>query len=269
MDSNVIDNGAGEEMRFLRTAGTTDGAVLEFEVTIEPGTSGPPPHVHIKQEERFTVLRGTMVVRTGREEIFVPAGGHFVVPAGMAHTWRTAGDETLVVRAEMRPALRTEQLLRDAFAMMAANGGRIDPAKAAVLGEKYRDEYRFATIGLDETQISSWARSLYQTVDARDVDACLQFITDDASFRVGNAEPLVGRSAVASGLRQFWGALDGMKHHITNEWSDGDARIVEANVDYTRKDGRVVTIPAITVYAMAGDLVRRAQVFVDLAPVLG
>jgi mannose-6-phosphate isomerase-like protein (cupin superfamily) len=144
MTTNVIDNGAGEQIRFLRTAANTDGRVLEFEATVEPGTQGPPAHVHLKQEERFTVLRGTMAVVTEGQEIVLQPGDHYVVPAGVAHTWRSIGDETVVARAELRPALRLEEILRDAFAMMAANSGRIDPARVGPMLEKYKDEYRFA-----------------------------------------------------------------------------------------------------------------------------
>jgi len=144
MNTNVIDNGAGEQIRFLRTAANTDGAVLEFEATVEPGTQGPPAHVHLKQEERFTVLRGILAVVAGDEEIVLHPGDRYVVPAGVAHTWRSLGNEVVVARAELRPALRLEEILRGAFAMMAANGGRIDPAKVGPILEKYKDEYRFA-----------------------------------------------------------------------------------------------------------------------------
>ena len=150
MKSNVIDNGAGEQLRFVRTSANTDGAIVEFEATIEPGTQGPPAHVHLKQEERFTVLRGTMAVRVGREELVLRPGDTHVVPAGVAHTWRVVGEETLVARAELRPALRIEELLRDAFALMKTNGGKIDPSKVGPIVAKYQDEYRFATV--EETQ---------------------------------------------------------------------------------------------------------------------
>jgi mannose-6-phosphate isomerase-like protein (cupin superfamily) len=156
MNSNVITNGAGEQMRFLRTSANTDGAVVEFEATIEPGTQGPPAHVHLKQEERFTVLRGTMAVRVGHEELILRPGDQHVVPAGVAHTWRLVGDETLVARAELRPALRFEEFIRDAFAMLAANGGRLDPSKVGPILAKYQDEYRFASaeeIQLEEIRI--------------------------------------------------------------------------------------------------------------------
>ena len=155
MNSNVISNGGGEQLRFLRTSANTDGAVVEFEATIEPGTQGPPAHVHLKQEERFTVLRGTMAVRVGRDELLLGPGDQHTVPAGVAHTWRVVGDETLVARAELRPALHIEELLRDAFALMATNGGRIDPSKVGPIVAKYQDEYRFASV--EEIQVEEMA----------------------------------------------------------------------------------------------------------------
>ena len=118
-------------------------------------------------------------------------------------------------------------------------------------------------------QVSQWTRDLYRAIDARDVHACLEYVTDDASFRFGNAEPMIGRSAIGQGFGAFYAAVDGIHHHITHEWNDGEAKIIEAEVSYTRKDHRVVTVPAITVYRMAGHRVRQGQIFVDLAPVFG
>ena len=91
------------------------------------------------------MLRGTMAVRVGHEELILRPGDQHVVPAGVAHTWRLVGDETLVARAELRPALRFEEFIRDAFAMLAANGGRLDPSKVGPILAKYQDEYRFAS----------------------------------------------------------------------------------------------------------------------------
>ena len=48
------------------------------------------------------------------------AGDEGVVPPGAVHTWCNAGETPLVVDVELRPALRFEQLLREAFSMHRA-----------------------------------------------------------------------------------------------------------------------------------------------------
>jgi hypothetical protein len=41
----------------------------------------------------------------------------------------------------------------------------------------------------------------------------------------------------------------------------------EANVEYLRKDGKTVTIPAVTVLERNGDLVKSLRIYFDVAPV--
>ena len=50
----------------------------------------------------------------------------------------------------------------------------------------------------------------------------------------------------------------------TNEREDG---FLEANVEYLRKDGKTVTIPAVTVLERNGDLVKSLRIYFDVAPV--
>jgi hypothetical protein len=42
---------------------------------------------------------------------------------------------------------------------------------------------------------------------------------------------------------------------------------LEANVEYRRKDGKTVTVPAVTVLERSGDLVKSLRIYVDVAPV--
>ena len=49
------------------------------------------------------------------------------------------------------------------------------------------------------------------------------------------------------------------------------AAVVEADIDYTRTDGKVVTTPCVTLLHRAGDAeparVDHVRIFIDLAPV--
>ena len=47
----------GDVYRFLATGEETDGKYATFEAIVPPG-SGPPPHVHSREEESFLVLEG-------------------------------------------------------------------------------------------------------------------------------------------------------------------------------------------------------------------
>ena len=58
-----------------------------------------------------------------------------------------------------------------------------------------------------------------------------------------------------------------MRHELVETFEKGDATVVEADVTYTRKDGREVTVPVVTIYRAAGELIDDYRIFIDLAPV--
>jgi mannose-6-phosphate isomerase-like protein (cupin superfamily) len=60
----------------------------------EPGARIAGPHVHRDHTDAFSVLEGELTFEIGRERetVSVPAGGFVAVPAGVAHSFRTAGD---------------------------------------------------------------------------------------------------------------------------------------------------------------------------------
>src|SRR3712207_8219282 len=51
---HTIENGAGERISFVRRVQDPSGDRLEVENLVKPG-SGPPMHVHYRQEEALTV----------------------------------------------------------------------------------------------------------------------------------------------------------------------------------------------------------------------
>ena len=72
---------------FKATREATAGFFSLAEVTIEPGTSGPPPHSHRELLDSFYVLEGTLTVRVGDEEVDAPPGTYACLPPGVVHTF--------------------------------------------------------------------------------------------------------------------------------------------------------------------------------------
>lgn len=108
----IIDNPiTGERIEFTQCAADTDGELLAFELTLDPDGHVPGAHIHAEQEERFEVVSGTMKFRMNGKKIVAGPGETVVVPAGARHKFANGGDETAVVRVEVRPALRMEDLL--------------------------------------------------------------------------------------------------------------------------------------------------------------
>ena len=121
------------------------------------------------------------------------------------------------------------------------------------------------------TEAARWAHELYGgAVDQKDAAGFAAALTDDAWLRFGNAEPIVGRAAIEAAIAQFFTAFVALRHEFTAITPCGDTLFLEATVTYTRHDGGVVTVPAMTVLHMTETsgrrLAERCQMYVDLSP---
>jgi quercetin dioxygenase-like cupin family protein len=67
-------------------AGTelTGGAYALLEASIPPG-SGPPPHVHTREDEAFYLLSGQLEIFAGDERTLASAGDFVYLPRGIVH----------------------------------------------------------------------------------------------------------------------------------------------------------------------------------------
>jgi quercetin dioxygenase-like cupin family protein len=77
---------------FKATREATAGFFSLAEVTIQPGTSGPPPHSHRELLDSFYVLEGMLTVRVGDDEAEAPPGTYACVPPGIVHTFANRSD---------------------------------------------------------------------------------------------------------------------------------------------------------------------------------
>lgn len=108
---------------------------------------------------------------------------------------------------------------------------------------------------------------IFADIDAFDPDKFIAHLTEDVVFRFGNGEPVNGRAAVREAVAGFFSTIDGLSHYILNSWDVDDATIVQAEVEYARKDGKRVTVPNADILTFDGDLVRDWRIYIDLAPV--
>ena len=70
----------------------TGGSVAVVRVFVPPG-AGAAPHVHSREDEVFTVVRGHYRFRHGDEEVDAPAGSTLFMRRGIPHTFRNVADE--------------------------------------------------------------------------------------------------------------------------------------------------------------------------------
>jgi len=116
---HIIDNHVtGEHIVICRSADETGGELLAWELLLDPGGRVPSSHAHPEQEERFTVVSGRMQLRVGRRRVVAGPGDTVVVPPRTVHSFANVGRVPVRVMVQTRPALRMEQLLETAAAMV-------------------------------------------------------------------------------------------------------------------------------------------------------
>lgn len=112
-----------------------------------------------------------------------------------------------------------------------------------------------------------WFSDLFANIDAMNLDAFAAGLTPDAEVIVGNNPPMSGRQAAREGIGGFFSTIAGIRHTITHVVESDGVTVMEAKVDYRRKDGQTVTVPAATILERQGDLVRSLRIYVDVAPI--
>jgi quercetin dioxygenase-like cupin family protein len=140
----------GERMTFVETAAETGGEYVLIELRADPGGTVAAAHVHPGQVERFEVISGRLGAKVAGRKIEAGAGESLVVEAGEAHTWWNAGEDELVFRCEVRPALQFESLIATMFSL-AADGktnrkGMPNPFRLAVIANAHFDTVRLPAV---------------------------------------------------------------------------------------------------------------------------
>ncbi|HEX4107902.1 MAG TPA: cupin domain-containing protein [Solirubrobacteraceae bacterium] len=134
----------GQAITFLTTAADSDGALLELEAVMAPGSS-IPPHVHVHQEERWRVLDGTATFKVDGRTVTAAAGDELAVPARTPHSFRNRTEDEVRLRATLLPALRAEDLFTALFQLGAPGKvnrlGAPSPLATARLIRQFREEF--------------------------------------------------------------------------------------------------------------------------------
>jgi uncharacterized cupin superfamily protein len=138
---HTINNGAGEQIVFLRKIPGRNGDRLEVENVVTPG-AGPPMHVHYFQDESLTVQQGKIgYQRPGNPAQFAGPGETVTFKAGDPHKFWNAGETDLKCSGYIEPADNIEYFLGALYDSLKRNGGRPDPFDAAFLMTRYRSEF--------------------------------------------------------------------------------------------------------------------------------
>lgn len=115
--------------------------------------------------------------------------------------------------------------------------------------------------------MEQWILDFHDRVEALNVEGVVGAFSPDVEVAVANNPVMKGREAAAGGLGYLFGAIAGLKHHYLNTATNGRQTFLEMRVDYTRQDGKTVTVPATTVIERQGSLISALRIYVDMSPV--
>jgi quercetin dioxygenase-like cupin family protein len=87
-----LQSGPGRDLIFKVTGEDTGGALDYFVVQVAPH-SGPPLHVHHKQEETIQVMKGRYKIRIGDEIFHLEEGGFAYLPSRVPHAFLNLTDQ--------------------------------------------------------------------------------------------------------------------------------------------------------------------------------
>ena len=110
-------------------------------------------------------------------------------------------------------------------------------------------------------------RELFRVVDAKDIDGFLRYLTPDAVFRFSNAPPVVGHAAIREALIPFYASISSLHHTINGTWVCQGAAFCLLEVQYTRLNGKQVTLPVSNTMLTRGDLITDYLIYMDITPV--
>ncbi|MGE0756597.1 MAG: cupin domain-containing protein [Pirellulaceae bacterium] len=119
----------GDVYRFLATGKDTGGKYATFEAIVPPG-SGPPPHIHTREEESFLVLEGEMTFQLGEDRLFAAEGTFLNMPVGSLHCFKNETDKTARLLISVAPA-GLEEMFFEVGNPLTANAETAPPPSQA------------------------------------------------------------------------------------------------------------------------------------------
>jgi mannose-6-phosphate isomerase-like protein (cupin superfamily) len=93
----------GDTYRFLATGEETAGRYAMWEAIVPPW-SGPPPHIHSREEESFVVLEGEMTFYINDERHVATPGCFARVPIGTLHRFKNESGKVAKMIITIVPA---------------------------------------------------------------------------------------------------------------------------------------------------------------------
>lgn len=113
-----------------------------------------------------------------------------------------------------------------------------------------------------------WLQNKYLAVDSRNHDEYAKYLAKDCVLQFGNNPLAIGEDALLQGIDNFWASIHGLNHNFVNVLGSDHQLVLEAVIEYTRADDRVVQTPCVTIiYRNEKGLASSIRIFIDTSPI--
>ena len=106
----ITNSKNGQYYRFIQTAASSGGKILEMESIYAPNTPEPVLHYHPFQDEYFKILDGEVTAKIGTRLRVLHKGNELHIPAGTHHAMWNPTAQTATINWKTLPALESEYL---------------------------------------------------------------------------------------------------------------------------------------------------------------
>ncbi|MDD1793024.1 nuclear transport factor 2 family protein [Enterovibrio makurazakiensis] len=124
---------------------------------------------------------------------------------------------------------------------------------------------------MDNQQVDTLVRNLYQAVDNKDVDYLNTALSEHSRFRLGNYPEVTNKAKILEGNSQFFSSIESMKHTIDDIMFQGSVKTDSTRiscfgtVDYVRLDGSEYSAVFSTFLDVKNGLIEDYLVFADIS----
>lgn len=108
-----------------------------------------------------------------------------------------------------------------------------------------------------------YLEELSPSLDEKDTEKVLSFLTDDCIFQAGNLGPVKGKETIAETLNGFFATVNGINHEMSDTFESGDAVVHRGMVTYTRLNNTTLTVPVCDVFKMRDGKIAEYYIYID------
>ncbi|MGC4044424.1 MAG: cupin domain-containing protein [Armatimonas sp.] len=108
----------GDTMTVLQKAAQSPTQTLRLQFVLAPNAAGSPPHIHPRITETFTVEKGTLAVRLGKDSPrLLTAGESVTIPPGTLHRFWNPTEQYTQIITEVTPGHGFERFMRSLYGL--------------------------------------------------------------------------------------------------------------------------------------------------------